>query len=46
MVVDDIGKVHMQVEHTILFITVSSAKYRYRRRSVEAFIDAVNKFVE
>lgn len=43
---DDVGKVHMQVEHKGLLFYGFSANTDIVSASVEAFIDAVNKFVE
>lgn len=43
---DDVGKVHMQVEHNGLLYYGFSANTDIVSASVEAFIDAVNKFVE
>lgn len=43
---DDIGKVHMQVEHNNIVYYGFSANTDIVAASVEAFIDAVNKFVE
>ncbi len=43
---DDIGKVHMQVEHNGALYYGFSANTDIVAASVEAFIDAVNKFVE
>lgn len=43
---DDIGKVHMQVEHNNVMYYGFSANTDIVAASVEAFIDAVNKFVE
>ncbi|MDD2243357.1 MAG: 2-isopropylmalate synthase [Dysgonamonadaceae bacterium] len=43
---DDTGKVHMQVEHNGLIYYGFSANTDIVAASVEAFIDAVNKFVQ
>lgn len=43
---DDVGKVHMQVEHNGMLYYGFSANTDIVSASVEAFIDAVNKFVE
>ncbi|MDR1743692.1 MAG: 2-isopropylmalate synthase [Dysgonamonadaceae bacterium] len=43
---DDVGKVHMQVEHKGSLFYGFSANTDIVAASVEAFIDAVNKFVE
>ena len=43
---DDVGKVHMQVEHNGSLYYGFSANTDIISASVEAFIDAVNKFVE
>ncbi|WP_418893190.1 2-isopropylmalate synthase [Limibacterium fermenti] len=42
---DDVGKVHMQVEHNGMIYYGFSANTDIVAASVEAFIDAVNKFV-
>ena len=43
---DDVGKVHMQVEHNNSLYYGFSANTDIVSASVEAFIDAVNKFVD
>lgn len=43
---DDVGKVHMQVEHNGTLFYGFSANTDIISASVEAFIDAVNKFIE
>lgn len=43
---DDVGKVHMQVQHNDMLYYGFSANTDIVAASVEAFIDAVNKFVE
>ena len=43
---DDVGKVHMQVAHNGMLYYGFSANTDIVSASVEAFIDAVNKFVE
>ncbi len=43
---DDVGKVHMQVEHKGLLYYGFSANTDIVSASVEAFVDAVNKFVD
>ena len=43
---DDVGKVHMQVEHNGSLYYGFSANTDIVSASVEAFVDAVNKFVE
>ncbi len=43
---DDVGKVHMQVEHNDMLYYGFAANTDIVAASVEAFIDAVNKFVE
>ena len=43
---DDVGKVHMQVEHNGMLYYGFSANTDIVSASVEAFIDAVNKFVD
>ena len=43
---DDVGKVHMQVEHNDVVYYGFAANTDIVAASVEAFIDAVNKFVE
>ena len=43
---DDVGKVHMQVAHNSMLYYGFSANTDIVSASVEAFIDAVNKFVE
>src|SRR5690554_3936908 len=43
---DDVGKVHMQVEHNNMHYYGFSANTDIVAASVEAFIDAVNKFAE
>lgn len=43
---DDVGKVHMQVEHNGMLYYGFSANTDIISASVEAFIDAVNKFVK
>ena len=43
---DDVGKVHMQVEHNGVLYYGFSANTDIVSASVEAFVDAVNKFVE
>ena len=43
---DDVGKVHMQVEHQGSLYYGFSANTDIVSASVEAFVDAVNKFVE
>lgn len=43
---DDVGKVHMQVEHEGAVYYGFSANTDIVSASVEAFVDAVNKFVE
>ena len=43
---DDVGKVHMQVEHQGVLYYGFSANTDIVSASVEAFVDAVNKFVD
>lgn len=43
---DDVGKVHMQVEHNGVLYYGFSANTDIIAASVEAFIDAINKFVK
>ena len=43
---DDVGKVHLQVEHNGTLFYGFSANTDIISASVEAFIDAVNKFIE
>jgi 2-isopropylmalate synthase len=43
---DDVGKVHMQVEHQGNLYYGFSANTDIVSASVEAFVDAVNKFVD
>lgn len=42
---DDIGKVHMQLEHNGILYYGFSAHTDIVRASAEAFINAINKFV-
>jgi len=43
---DDVGKVHMQVEHEGVVYYGFGANTDIVAASVEAYIDAINKFVE